>query len=172
MKAIILLTLIALISCNTPYVTLSTFKCPDDKIKMGSDVCAIDTHEKDKDGKYTELITYIKKKCGKNKSCKKLDDRYNINTKSLDDAVYACVKKLKYLKIKKKCNYHAECLTRYCNGGKCATLETCREDEDCGPGKFCDSYNSQKCYEYVKESGTCNDSDKRCAPGLNSSYKD
>ena len=57
-------------------------------------------------------------------------------------------------------------MTRYCNGGKCATLETCLEDEDCGPGKFCDSYNSQKCYEYVKEGQTCNYSDKRCALGL------
>ena len=166
MKAIILLALIVLISCDSPDFTLSTFKCPDDKIKMGSDVCAINTHEKDTDGKYTELVTYIKNKCGKNKSCEKRESRYNINTNNQNDVVYACVKKLKYLKIKKKCNYHAECLTRYCNGGKCATLDTCQFDEDCGPGKFCDGYNSQKCYEYVKEGQTCNYSDKRCAPGL------
>ena len=169
MKVLVLLALIALISCSSPWISYSTFKCPDDKIKMGSDVCAIDTHEKDSDGKYTEYVTYIKKKCGKNKKCEEMEYRYNINTGNQDDIVYACVKKLKYLKINKKCNYHAECLTRFCNGGKCAAQEECEKDEDCGPGKYCyyekSGDTTKKCLNYVKETASC-DSYKQCAPGL------
>ena len=172
MKAVIILALVSLFSAqDPPKIKNSLFKCPDKKPKIGEDVCAIDSQQEgDSDH---ETITYIKKKCGKNEYCLEKDsNRYNKNTPSTRDqydTIYTCQKKLKLLKIGKKCNYNAECYTGFCNGGKCATSDTCsyKKDPICGPSKYCaeDSNGNYKtCTAYKNENEVCKDEDK-CAPG-------
>ena len=187
MKTLIIFSFVVLISFSNSQSLSSTtnFKCPDDKIKIGNDVCAI---ESSKDGT-TDVpnVVYVKKKsCGKNKYCDLEYDGssssyYNRDTKqeiitaggSRYDIIYTCQKKVKLLKIKKKCNYHAECKTGFCNGGKCAAYGDldCHGDSDsCGPGKFCKQTGTSgtytyECTDYVKEGGSCLNN-AICAPGL------
>ena len=109
MKALIILVVLISYSIQQPSLSLGdTFVCPDDKIKIGEDVCAITSSEHGKKNA-DESITYIKKKsCGKNKACGWKYDNYNKNTDTTvftngeeDDTIYTCQKKLKLLKIKK-----------------------------------------------------------------------
>ena len=175
MKTLIIFALITLISYITSqsisYTT--TYECPDDKkIKIGEDVCAILSGVKGTN--YNTYNYYIKKKsCGKKKGCKQYGSRiYNQGT-GLYDQIYTCQKKVKLLKIKKKCNHNAECNTAYCNNGKCAASEKCYgSDSMCGPGKYCKGYDSSNypnivagtCTDYVKE-GVVVGTDEKCAPG-------
>ena len=164
MKALIIFALIVLISCDgEPDIENAIVKCPDEKIKIGEDVCAISVYG----GTFEKSFTYVKKKsCGKNKACYLRDDNYNIATK-LDDYIYTCQKKLRLLKIDKKCNYNGECNTGFCSGGKCAAYNTdgCKKNRHCGPGKYCYNDNGTgKCAAYVGEGGDC--SNAGCAPGL------
>ena len=160
MKALIIFALILLISCDddADIVEKYTIKCPDDKkIKIGEDVCAI-IQIASKSG--DDNVMYVKKKsCGKNKACYPKDNS-NILT---------CQKKLRLLKIDKKCNYNEECNTDFCSGGKCAAYgtEECDSDENCGPGRYCDDDdygNTDKCVDLVSEGGDC--SNAKCAPGF------
>ena len=166
MKALIIFALIILISCDDdPEIGDTNIKCPDDKkIKIGEDVCAISVYG---DTPATSF-TYVKKKsCGKNKDCILKDDNYNVESTNTD-YIYTCQKKLRLLKIDKKCNYNAECYTGFCSGGKCAAYnkDGCRRSRNCGPGKYCDTSGSTgKCVNLVSEDGSCNDDDE-CAPGL------
>ena len=158
MKTLLIFALVLLISCyyeeDLPDIESSTIKCPDDKIKIGQDVCAITVDDS------TEAITYVKKKsCGKNKACLYTD------TEQSDD-IYTCQRKLKLLKIGQKCNYNAECYTEFCNGGKCAVYDDtkeCDRNENCGPDKYCED---EKCVAYVTEGGDCSEGEE-CAPGYN-----
>ena len=163
MKVLIIFALAVLISCDDVDIDETTISCPDKKIKMGGDVCAITVVGADSTA---TSYTYVKKKsCGKNQACKKIDDNYNKESKQ-EDYIYSCVKKASFLKIDDKCNYHAECYTGYCNGGKCAAFgdsDTCSKDRNCGPGKYCDD-NKNKCAAYVAEGGSCKNGEK-CAPG-------
>ena len=170
MKALIIFALIALISCDSDEPEIDydvSFECPDDKkIKIGEDVCAIASSQSATSP--IEAIVYIKKKCGKNKGCFERDDKYN-KVADDDDIIFTCQKKIKYLKIGKKCNYHAECYTGFCNNGKCAVYDEneCDDDENCGPGKYC--YN-EKCSDYVKAEGTCDGNELKCAHGYGCYY--
>ena len=162
-----------MVNINTYY----TYECPDDKkIKIGEDVCAILSTIKGTSGNTYKF--YIKKKtCGKNKDCSSGGSKYNTGT-DVTDSIYTCQKKLKFLKIKKKCNYNAECNTGYCNNGKCAAFEKCYNNYDysvCGPDKYCKGYSNYPtivagtCTAYVKE-GVEVGTDEECAPGLGPYY--
>ena len=187
MKTLIIFALAVLISFSTqdPYIdSYTSFVCPDKKAKIGEDVCAI---KSSKDGtKINPNIVYIKKKsCGKNKGCSEYTtEKYNIDTDSsikyyggdTDDTIYTCQKKIKLLKIGKKCVYNAECFTGYCKSGKCAAYtenENCKGiDVLCGPGKYCKNAGSYTdsgdpiyaCTAYAKENEDC--SKTSCGPGL------
>ena len=161
MKVLLLFSLAILITCDS--LLESTINCPDDKkIKIGEDVCAISTSDA------TTSYVYVKKKsCGKNKKCIYKDPNYNVNTKGYD-FILTCQKKLKLLKIGKKCNYNAECYTGSCSGGKCAAYgtEECSGDNNCGPDKYCGIENGKaKCLAYITQDGNCKNGEK-CAPGL------
>ena len=168
MKALIIFALIVLISCDddADIVEDYTIKCPDDKkIKIGEDVCAILQYAS-KSG--DDDVIYVKKKsCGKNKGCAPKDENYNKDSK-LKDQILTCQKKLRLLKIGKKCNYNAECYTGFCSGGKCAAYgtEECDDDNNCGPDRYCDNENggTGKCVAFVNEGDDC--SKTKCAPGL------
>ena len=171
MKTLIILALLALISFNssqpsTSDISTMLFKCPDDKIKIGEDVCAFKSY----DSTITKNVYYIKKKsCGKNKKCEFINQKYNKDTSTTlltqNDYIYTCQKKIKYLKIDKKCNYNAECYSGFCNikNKKCAAYgeEKCSNNENCGAGKYC---SSSKCYDYKKEGESCKTN--YCAPWL------
>lgn len=164
MKALIIFALIVLITCDdSDIVEKYTIKCPDDKkIKIGEDVCAILQYAS-KSG--DDDVIYVKKKsCGKNKGCAPKDKNYNKDSKT-EDEILTCQKKLRLLKIGKKCNYNAECYTGFCSGGKCAAYgtEECDDDNNCGPDRYCD--NTKKCVAFVNEGDSCKDDDE-CAPGL------
>ena len=179
MKTLIIFALITLISyISSQYVDFSySYECPDDKkIKIGEDVCAIRSEVKGTSTTSNEYKYYIKKKsCGKKKECTTdYINYYNKNT-GLNDYIYTCEKKLKLLKIKKKCNYNAECNTGYCNNGKCAAFETCTQynyDTVCGPDKYCKGYDYSgtdgTCTAYVKEGEEVGSG--QCAPGLGNFY--
>ena len=182
MKTLIIFSFVVLIAFSNSQPTLdddTNFKCPDDKIKIGNDVCAI---KSSKDGT-TDIpnVVYVKKKsCGKNKKCKDYSTYYNKDTKddiaivgSHSDTIYTCQRELKLLKIKKKCNYHAECNTGFCNNGKCAAYGDidCHSsgssgNSRCGPGRYCKqtATSTYKCTDYAKENGNCLTAS--CAPGL------
>ena len=166
MKALIIFALIVLISCDDDDNIIEdyTIKCPDDKkIKIGEDVCAILQYAS-KSG--DDDVIYVKKKsCGKNKGCALKDYNYNKDSK-LKDEIYTCQKKLRLLKIGKKCNYNAECYTGFCSGGKCAAYgtEECDDDNNCGPDRYCDDKDTGKCVAFVNEGDDC--SKTECAPGL------
>ena len=182
MKTLIIFALIGLISYSKSQLDPTLiqnyiFKCPDDKkIKIGEDVCAIVSNEKGSINSYDPVIYIKKKSCGKKKECSSCSSNFNIDnpdTSSPYDSVCACKKKLKLLKIKKKCNYNAECKTGVCSGGKCASFGKCYSSSDysiCGPGKYCKGYDSVTdtdgtCTDYVNEGGSCANGEK-CAPGL------
>ena len=183
MKTLIIFAFAVLISFSNSQSLSSTtnFKCPDDKIKIGEDVCAI---ESSKDGT-TEIpnVVYVKKKsCGKKKECKvygSSNSYYNKDTPadtkgSRFDTIYTCQKVLKLLKIKKKCNYNAECYSGFCDNGKCAAygdIDCKGNDNSCGAGKSCVQTGTSssgsaiyKCTDYAKLDGNCKTAD--CAPGL------
>ena len=167
MKTLIIFALIALFSCDLPYIDDEiSFLCPDDKIKVGDDVCAIKSSESSDTSTFDEIV-YIKKKCGKNEGCFEREDKHNIDTDE-SDTIYTCLKKkIKYLKIGKKCNYNADCYTSYCKNGKCAAYgsESCNENYNCGPGKYCKEFSSNDtCTAYAKENEDC--SNLNCAPGF------
>ena len=186
MKALIILALVVLISTQQYFPSLSlgdTFQCPDEKIKIGEDVCAITSSEHA--SKNIPYITYIKKKsCGKNKKCGSGGYNYNKNTDtsktggSATDTIYTCRKKLKLLKIKKKCNYNAECYTGFCNGKKCAAYgdsDTCSDNKNCGPDRYCGvktGSTTKTCIPYLKEGEDCKTATSGCAPGLECYTKD
>ena len=188
MKTIIIISLLVLISYSSQqqyysiiigYDTL--YKCPDDKIKIGEDVCAIKTSEGcSKDIPYK---VYIKKKsCGKNKECgSKFYSIYNLKSgKSCrtTDYIYNCQKKFKLLKIGKKCNYNAECNTGYCNNHKCAAygddVKCVTDENNCAPGKYCKNDGTRDgsgntlgiCTSYLGEGEVCSSTTAECAPGL------
>ena len=181
MKALIIFALISLIfSQNSNDIRYYiVYECPDDKkIKIGDDVCAIVSREKGT--KTTPSKVYIKKKsCGKNKVCDFYNDFMTKDTifteyGPLKEDVYSCRKKVRLLKINKKCNYNVECYTSYCNNGKCATFDACTSETGrniCGPGKYCKYYNtigsksSGTCTDYLKEGAEVG-SGESCAPGL------
>ena len=181
MKVLIIFALITLIcSQNSQGIGTSvSYQCPDDKkIKIGEDVCAIQSSQYAKD--LVQSITYIKKKsCGKNKDCSYYKSYFNkdttltypgsSSTSTISDDIYTCKKKLRLLKIKKKCNYNAECYTGSCSGGKCATSDKCTSNNAkiCGPDKYCkiSSGSDGTCTDYVKE-GAKVGSGESCAPGL------
>ena len=166
MKSLLIFALVVLISCDDdqPPIDDAPVKCPDNKVKIGEDVCAIVAY----DSSSKSYFTYVKKKsCGKNKACIKKKENYNKDNKQ-NDIIYTCQKKLNLLKIGKKCNYNAECYTGSCSGGKCTVYgdETCYGDENCGPDKYCDDDNggTNKCVAYVGEGVSCKNGEK-CAPG-------
>ena len=172
MKALIIFALIALISYSYQSIDDSiNYSCPNDKkIKIGEDVCAIFT----KDITDSKSIFYIKKKsCGKKKSCNAYGNPTYDEKTGLFYVILTCQKKLKLLKIDKKCNYNSECNTGYCNNGKCATFENCYSNSMCGPSKYCKGFN-----KYTNTAGTCTDYVKEnevvdtgtCAPGLGKFY--
>ena len=177
MKILIIIALITLISYSQSIDEYTTFSCPDKKVKIGEDVCTVIEYvndENDNTKYYTNY--YIKKKsCGKNKECNSKGYKYNKVTKKTDE-LYTCQKKLRFLKIKKKCNYNAECYTGYCNNGKCATLDECTSNNEfvCGPGKYCKfstaSSNTGTCTAYSKEGVEVDINYEECAPGLFSYY--
>ena len=187
MKAIITLALVVLILYSTqdripPLSLRNSFECPDDKIKLGDDVCAITSSQHGSAN--TDYITYIKKKsCGKNKWCVEAAENYNKDTDTnvvtngdSDDIIFNCQKRVKLLKIDKKCNYNAECYTGFCNNNhKCAAYgdAECKYDRNCGPDKFCDfSSGTGKCTAFIQESKDCSKSYGGCAPGLGCNIKD
>ena len=172
MKALIIFALITLISYSNQSIdTKYSYECPDDKkVKIGDDVCAIASAVK---GTTTNPYTYYikKKSCGKNKYCTELGELYNKDTTLTDDdgeviqdKFFICQKKVRLLKIKKKCSYNTECISGFCNDGKCATSDTCTTDDICGPSKYC---LSGKCTDYIKDGEKVDMSlSQRCAPGL------
>ena len=191
MKTIIIFVLVVLISYSQSVRSIDyniLYQCPDDKIKIGEDVCAIETSEGCSKDIYYKV--YIKKKsCGKNKKCSSGGSVFNIKTDSTcgttnsyagstTDSIYTCRKKLKLLKIDKKCNYNAECSTGYCNNHKCAAYGDdvkCRTYENnCAPGKYCkeDSSSSSTgtCTSYLGEGNVCSSTTADCAPGLSCFY--
>ena len=184
MKALILTALLTFISCDitdTVYTIYSTtYKCPDEKLKLKDDLCAIyvdDTDSSSSNTKNTNVL-YIKKKCGKNKHCIEHSySQYNYydSNKYEDVEYYTCVKtKLSKLKVKKKCSLNSECLTGICKGNKCSTQDTCYRDKHCGKGKYCDGSTSSSagtCKDKSKEGQTCDSSD-HCINGLKCYFKD
>ena len=184
MKALIIFALISLIcSQNSQGISYDTsYECPDDKkIKIGDDVCAIRSSQNAKD--LVKYIYYIKKKsCGKNKKCDTYKSyfnkdttltQYSGSTSTIRDTLYTCQKKVRLLKINKKCNYNTECNTHYCNNGKCAAFEKCTSDNYetvCGPDKYCKGYDYSgtvgTCTPYVKEGEVVDENTEECAPGF------
>ena len=79
---------------------------------------------------------------------------------------------MKLLKVDKKCAFGSECLTGYCKSGKCATLDPCKSDENCGKGKFCywdptSSSSTGTCKSLRTSAGECEVKDENCcANGL------
>ena len=179
MKALIIVALFALISCDEddpPELSEeTTFVCPDKKVKIGEDVCAIASAQS---GTTSIPYTfYIKKKCGKNEYCLPKQSQYNKDIPNsikdvIDDPydyIFTCQKKLKLLKTGKKCNYNAECYTGFCSNGKCSTSDTCNYHKDpiCGPSKYCAQVDGKyKCTAFTEENKACTDDDE-CAPGYN-----
>ena len=188
MKALIILALVVLISYSTqddgiPSLSLSSnYQCPDDKIKLGDDVCAITSSQHGSAN--TDYITYIKKKsCGKNKWCIPAASNYNKDTDENvvtggdgEDVIFNCQKRVRLLKIDKKCNYNAECYTGFCNNNhKCAPYGDyeCAYNRNCGPDKFCDfSSGKGKCKAFIQESKDCSNAPFGCAPGFGCYTKD
>ena len=166
MKALILFTLVALISCNGEvYFDATILKCAEDKIKIGEDVCVISQDVED--GRKTYTISYIKKKCGKNQGCSATNfDKYDRKSGTYY-SIYTCQLRFKLLNIGKKCNYNAECYSGFCKNGKCAAYDdgTCNTDENCEPDKYCD-YVTEKCVDYIKEGEDCSGSFSLCQPGF------
>ena len=80
MKTLIIFSLVVFISSSFP-----TYKCPDDKIKIGENVCAIAISDKDGNS-----VTYIKKKCGKKQECKNSGGSYYNKVTTKKDYIYTC----------------------------------------------------------------------------------
>ena len=102
MKALILIVLLTFISCDTgDYVSgidSLTYKCPDEKLKLKDDLCAIyvEKQEADSSGIYkaSSKVLYIKKKCGKNNHCREYySDTLDFDSKNREDVeYYTCFK--------------------------------------------------------------------------------
>ena len=180
MKALILIALLSLIYCeiNVNVIDSVTFKCPDEKLKLKDDLCAIylQDHELDASGNdnANPVVLYIKKKCGKNQHCIEYDSvlysKYYEPKKYEDFSYFTCQKsKLKKLKLNKKCSLNSECLTGICKNNKCSTLDPCLENENCGKGKYCyKSGSTNTCKSYLNEGETCSitSSSDKCSNGL------
>ena len=174
MKSLILIALLAFISCDitvtVPPIISTTYKCPDEKLKLKDDLCAIYVDDTDSTSSKSTDVLYIKKKCGKNKHCIEYVSssyKYYDSNKYEDIVYYTCIKtKLSLLKVNKKCSLNSECLTGICKGNKCSTLDPCYSSEHCGKGKYCDkSGSTNTCKAYVNEGGTCSRNDF-CSNGL------
>ena len=133
------------------------------------------------------ITVNIKKKCGKNEKCKAISER--VDSKDLkysgtndedltvtkkEEHIFKCINyKVNLLKENKKCSFGGECLTGYCSGGKCKTLDKCTDDENCGKGKYCyTGGTTPTCKSRLSGPGTCdaNNSEKCCGEGLSYIY--
>ena len=170
MKALFLFAFVSLVSCDIsdtlPSISTVNYKCPDDKIHLKHDVCAIQEYDN------SDNILYIKKKCGKNKKCL-LSDSTTISRTNKNVIYYQCqTSKLGLLKTGKKCSLDSECITNYCKDKKCSTLEECIDMTHCGKGKYCYKPNQSStgtCKNYISEGGEC-DSENWCGNGLDCHY--
>ena len=118
MKALILIVLLAFISCDitvtVPPIISTTYKCPDEKLKLKDDLCAIYVkkyvYDSTSGRTNSDSVLYIKQKCGKNKHCLQYDDESLVLDSSNYEDVeyYTCVKdKLSLLKLGKKCSLNS-----------------------------------------------------------------
>ena len=178
MKALILIGLLTFISCNRGdnvgnigFFEKLTYKCPDEKLKLKDDLCAIYVkkyvYDSTSGRTNSDSVLYIKQKCGKNKHCLQYDDESLVLDSSNYEDVeyYTCVKdKLSLLKLGKKCSLNSECLSGFCKNNKCSTQDKCYRDENCGKGKYCDDMYTHTCKAYVNEGESCDNN--YCGNGL------
>lgn len=164
MKSLLLLLVLSLVYFSNEgdddYIDdhdIITARCPDKKAK--TNVCSYN-FKSSSNSRYYEFLIF--KKCGKGQKC----------------SDHKCVDDTKYKKNGQSCNFNNDCISGYCDDGKCGGLkegDICEDTEGrtCGTGLSCSEVGTSngntvyKCAKTVNTvGGAITEGKTECGKGL------